>query len=222
MFRLSIALMILGLLRLAILNAVNIGAVLAHARDRSIPWKTVIQDTARWLLPVSKARTQAFFAGTSFVFHITAIITPIFLGAHILLWERGIGLSWPSIPQVAADYMTLAAIAGAAVLFIKRVSARATRALSSTQDYLIPLLIIIPFASGYLAMHPSVNPFGYNGTMLVHVLSGNLILILLPFSKLSHAVLFPTTQLMSEVAWHLAPGSGHEIAVTLGKEGKPI
>lgn len=221
-FRLSIALMILGLLRLAVLNAVNIADVLARARGRGVPWRTVLRDTAAWLLPYGKARSAAVFAVASFLFHIAAIVTPIFLAAHIALWQRGLGISWPAIPQVAADYMTLTAIAALAVLFIKRVSARATRALSGAQDYVIPLVVMIPFVTGYLAMHPGVNPFEYDATMFVHVASGNVVLILLPFSKLSHAVLFPTTQLVSELAWYLAPGSGQKIAVALGKESEPI
>jgi nitrate reductase gamma subunit len=221
-FRLSMALMLLGLLRLAVLNAVNIAQVLAQARDRGVPWRMVLRDTAAWLLPVAKVRSQGAFAGASFVFHIAAIITPIFLAAHIALWQRGLGVSWPALPQVAADYMTLTAIVALAVLFVRRVSAKATRALSGAQDYIIPLVMLVPFASGYLAMHPGINPFEYEATMLVHVISGNVVLIALPFSKLSHAVLFPTTQLVSELAWYLAPGSGQKIAAALGKESEPI
>jgi nitrate reductase gamma subunit len=221
-FRLSIALMLLGLLRLAILNAVNIARVLSQARDRGIPWRMVLRDTAAWLLPLGVGRSRAVFAAASFIFHIAAIITPIFLAAHIALWQRSLGVGWPAVPQAAADYLTLVAIAALTVLFIKRVSAKATRALSGAQDYMIPLLIMVPFASGYLAMHPGVNPFAYDATMLVHVISGNVVLIALPFSKLSHAVLFPTTQLVSELAWYLAPGSGQKIAVTLGKDSEPI
>ncbi len=221
-FRLSMALLVLGVLRLIVLNAINIANVLSHARDKDIPWKTVISDTAVWLLPYKKARSHAFFSLASVVFHVSAIVTPIFLAAHIRLWQRGLGISWPALPQAIADYLTLLALATIAVLFVKRVSAKMTRALSSAQDYLIPLLIAVPFASGYLAMHPGINPFAYDATMLVHVFSGNMVLILIPFSKLSHAVLFPTTQLTSEVAWHLAPDSGARIAATLGKESEPI
>jgi nitrate reductase gamma subunit len=221
-FRLSIALMILGLLRLALLNTINISNVLARSRDRKIPWNTVLRDTARWLFPYKKIQPQIAFTVASVLFHVAAIVTPIFLAAHIRLWQRGTGISWAAIPQALADYLTLIAIAAAAVLFIKRVSARATRALSGTQDYLLPLLIMIPFVSGYLAMHPGIDPFEYDPTMFVHVMSGNLILVLLPFSKLSHVVLFPTTQLVSEMAWHLAPGAGQSVAVTLGKENEPI
>jgi nitrate reductase gamma subunit len=158
----------------------------------------------------------------SILFHVAVIVTPLFLAAHIALWQRGTGVTWAAIPQGLADYLTLLAIATAVVLFVLRVSARATRALSRPQDYVLPLLLIVPFATGYLAMHPGFNPFDYNVTMFIHVMSGNLILILIPFSKLSHAVLFPTTQLMSEMAWHLAPGSGEKVALTLGKENEPI
>ncbi|MEJ2720284.1 MAG: hypothetical protein P8181_03975 [bacterium] len=221
-FRLSIAIMILGILRLAVLNAVSITTILSHARDKKIPWRTVIRDTAKWLFPYQAAKPHMVVTVASFVFHVAVIVTPIFLAAHIALWRRGIGIGWPALPQAAADYLTLAAIVTAIILFVRRVSARATRSLSRPQDYLLPLLLLIPFATGYLAMHPSINPFEYNAAMFVHVMSGNLILILIPFSKLSHAVLFPTTQLVSEMAWHLAPESGWNVARALGKENEPI
>jgi nitrate reductase gamma subunit len=214
--------MILGVLRLAILNAVNIVSVVSRARDKKIPWRTVLRDTLTWLFPYKAARVHVTFTIASVLFHVSVIVTPIFLAAHIGLWQRATGISWAAIPQVAADYLTLLAIATAAVLFFKRVAARAMRALSRPQDYLLPLLIMIPFVSGYLAMHPTINLFEYNATMFVHVMSGNLILVLIPFSKLSHAVLFPTTQLVSEMAWHLAPGCGEKVALTLGKEKELI
>jgi len=182
----------------------------------------VIADTAKWLLPFRKVRSQRFLAIVSILFHIAVIITPIFLSAHISLWRRGIGFGWFAISQPIADYLTILAILTAIALFCRRVSARATRSLSRPQDYLLPLLIIIPFLSGYLAMHPAYNPFSYDATMFIHVMAGNLLLVLVPFSKLSHIVLFPTTQLMSEMAWHLVPDSGIEVALTLGKENEPI
>ena len=76
--------------------------------------------------------------------------------------------------------------------------------------------------SGYLAMHPAFNPFGYKGTMLVHVLSADIVFILMPLTKLSHAVLMPGTQLFSEVAWHFPGDSGRKVAAALNKEEEPI
>lgn len=221
-FRFAIVLLILGMLRLAALNLLNIVNAMSRAKSRNVSWKSVFRDTANWLFPYKKARRHMFLTVTSFLFHLSVIVTPVFLVAHIALWRRGIGVGWVGMPQTAADYSTLIAIVTGFVLFAMRVSARVTRALSRPQDYLLPLVILIPFISGYLAMHPGINPFDYNATMFVHVMSGNVILALIPFTKLSHAILFPTTQLVSEMAWHLAPGSGERVALSLGKENEPI
>jgi nitrate reductase gamma subunit len=224
-FRACFAVMLLGLGRALLLNTVSIASLVYQSRKngRAVAWGPVVNATLQWMFPVKKGfEARAVFSATSMLFHICIILTPIFLGAHILLWERGVGISWPAIGNVAADYLTLLAILTGVALLAQRVGARASRAISRPQDYFLPLLIIVPFASGYLAMHPHLNPFGYNGTMLVHVMSANLILLLIPFTKMSHVVLFPGTQLISEMGWHLRPGAGQQVAVALGKENKPI
>jgi nitrate reductase gamma subunit len=222
-FRFSFVLMILGLIRVFLLNVISIRSMIRRAGDGKIPAKKVFGETLRWVFPFRRIqKDRMFFAVVSVLFHLSIIVTPIFLGAHILLWERGLGVSWPAIGQGLADWLTLLAVATALILFVQRIAARATRALSRLQDFLIPLIIAVPFASGYLAMHPDLNPFSYDATMFVHVMSGNLIFILIPFSKLSHVVLFSTTQLISEAGWHLVPGAGAKVAAALGKEDEPL
>ena len=44
----------------------------------------------------------------------------------------------------------------------------------------------------------------------------------MPLTKLSHMILMPFTQLVSELAWHFPPDAGTRVAVTLGKENEPI
>ena len=197
-FRACFAIMLLGILRVIVLNTISVVSLLSRSRrnGRAMAWKPVITTTLQWMFPVKKGfELRSFFAFTSMLFHVCILVTPIFLGAHILLWERGLGISWPAISNSLADYLTLIGIATGIALFVDRLSARASRALSRPQDLLLPVLIIVPLASGYLAMHPNINPFGYNGTMFVHVMSGNLIFLLIPFSKMSHMALFPATQL---------------------------
>ena len=58
--------------------------------------------------------------------------------------------------------------------------------------------------------------------MLVHILSANLIFILMPISKLSHVVLMPGSQLFSEAAWHFPADSGRKVAIALHKEEEPV
>ena len=71
-------------------------------------------------------------------------------------------------------------------------------------------------------MHPGMNPFSYEAMLFVHVMSANLVLVLIPITKLSHMALIPGVQLVSEVAWRWPPDAGSKLAVTLGKENEPI
>lgn len=224
-FRACLIIMLLGLARVLLLNTLSVAAIIRRARknDRKVPYRVILKATLKWMLPAKKAvERRAIFSLTSIAFHVAIIVTPIFLGAHILLWDRGLGLSWPSITNAAADILTLIAIITGLLLFIQRLAARDSRAISRLQDYLWPLLVVVPFVSGFLAMHPGINPFGYNGTLFVHVMSGNLILLFIPFSKLSHIALFPTTQIVSELGWFLDPQSGQNVSATLEKENEPI
>jgi nitrate reductase gamma subunit len=58
--------------------------------------------------------------------------------------------------------------------------------------------------------------------MLVHMLGAELIFLLLPFTKLAHAVLMPFGQWITARAWKFSPEAGEEIRVTLGKEGEKV
>jgi nitrate reductase gamma subunit len=224
-FRACFAIMLLGIARAIVLNTVSVLSLVLKSRrnDRKVSWKPVVISSMKWLFPLKKgSEARPVFSYTSMFFHVCIIVTPIFLGAHILLWDRGLGISWPAISNSVADYLTLIAIVTGIALFVQRVGVRDSRAISRLQDYVFPLLIVVPCVTGYLAMHPNINPFGYNGTMFVHVMSGNLIFVLIPFTKMSHMALFPGTQLISELGWHLEPGSGQRVALTLGKENEPI
>ena len=56
--------------------------------------------------------------------------------------------------------------------------------------------------------------------MLVHLLSGELLLVLIPFTKLAHVVLFFFDR-VSGLHWQLRPGAGDAVAQALyGKEAR--
>ena len=221
-FTFAFAFMLLGLIRHAVLTIWEVVRAMRRAGDKTLPYRQILGATARWLIPVTKIKEQLFFSLTSVLFHIAVLIVAIFLGGHIALWERGLGISWPAIPNQVADVLTIVAIVTAVALVIQRATARATRALSRFQDYAIPLIIAVPFASGFLVMHPSANPLSYEAMLFVHVMSANVVFVLIPITKLSHMILIPGVQLVSEVAWHWPPDAGSKLAVSLGKENEPI
>jgi hypothetical protein len=89
-------------------------------------------------------------------------------------------------------------------------------------DYILLLLLLSLFVSGYIAGRPW-NPIPYDSLMLFHTLTGIVIIVLTPFTKIAHCVLFPLIRLASEMAWHLTPRGGTDVIQTLyGPEGRKI
>jgi nitrate reductase gamma subunit len=143
---------------------------------------------------------------------------PVFLVGHIALWYRNTELWWPGIPNALADVLTIVEVMAAVALIVQRLSAKPTRELSRFQDYALPLIIALPFVSGFMVMHPAYNPYSYSAILFVHVMSANLVMMLIPITKLTHAVLLPGVQLVAELGWHWPADAGSKLAVTLGKE----
>jgi nitrate reductase gamma subunit len=221
-FIFSFSFMVLGLVRHVILTLGETARAMRRAGDKVYPYRQIFAGTVKWLFPMGKMKEQIIFSLTSMLFHIAILIVPIFLGGHVALWARGVGISWPTIPNGVADVLTIVAIVTAMALVIQRVAARATRSLSRFQDYALPLVIALPFATGFLLMHPAVNPFSFQATFFVHIMSGNVVFVLIPLTKLSHMILLPSVQLISEVGWHWPSSAGSRLGVTLGKEDLPI
>lgn len=222
LFWTALAFMILGLARHAGLTLWEGARAYHRAGDKDIPLGSVLTSTLRWLVPVGRVKNRWFFSLTTLLFHTGIILVPLFLAGHIQLWRSGVGLSWPALPNELATALTWIVIVAAIAVVIQRVGAKDTRTLSRFQDYALPMLIAAPFLSGFLVMHPAWNPFGRDTALLAHALSADLLIFLVPLTKLSHMILLPFTQLVSELAWHFPPDAGRRVAASLGKQNEPI
>ncbi len=223
LFRLSFALMVLGLARLVCLTIYGAVRTYILAGDKRIPWPLIRQRTLWALVPFTRLhRTRSFYSIASVLFHVGLIVTPIFLFAHIRLWERQIGFGWPALSPLVADVMTIATIILALILFAGRVASPLSRTLSRGQDYVWPLLLAVPFISGLFASRPTWCPVDYQVMLLIHVLSAELIFVLIPFSKITHCVLIPFSQLVSDLGWRFPASAGRDVARALGKESAPL
>ena len=218
----ALAIMVLGLARQLILTVWEAVRVYLRAGDKAIPLRRVVRETLQWLVPMGRLRSRWSYSLTTFVFHVAVILTPLFLAGHIELWRKGTGVSWPALPNSVATWLALAAVATGVAVVIQRAMVRDSRALNRVQDYALPLFIAVVFMSGFLVMHPFWNPFPRDAALLMHVLGGDLLLVLVPLTKLSHMILLPLTQLVSELAWHFPPDAGSRVAVALGKEHEPV
>ncbi len=223
LFRFSFAICVLGLARILIMSIWTAVKMYRQAGDQDLPYRLIWKSTLHWLFPVRIGlHNRPFFSIVSIVFHIGLILVPIFLFAHIQLWHEGTGLWWPALPRVIAEFLTVTTILSAFLLFFARVGNSGSRHISRGQEVMWPLLLAIPFISGFLGSYPTWSPLSYSAMMLIHIMSGNLILLLIPFTKIAHCLLVPFSQFISELGWHFPKSSAKNVEITLGKQGQPI
>jgi len=223
LFRLSLAIMILGLIRLVLLTIY--GAIKANWRagDKTLRWGYIIRYTLYWVFPVNKVfKQRPVYSIISMLFHAGLILVPIFLFSHNQLWEKSLGITWFALSKNLADILTVTTIVTGVMLLLFRLDSKESRFLSRKQDYLWLILLIIPFVTGFLAANGGLNPIHYRFCMLLHFLSADLIFLLIPFTKIAHCVLFPFSQLVSAQGWRFPANYGYDVAKTLEREELPI
>ncbi|MCD4744527.1 MAG: hypothetical protein K8R67_18850 [Desulfobacteraceae bacterium] len=129
----------------------------------------------------------------SFIFHVCLIMTPIFVLGHNVMLDTAFGISFFSLPEQVTDIMTKFVIAGAIIFLMRRLLLRRVRIISTVYDYLLLLIAVAPFVTGFMVFHHVLN---YNTIILLHVLCGELLLMMIPFSKFFHMVFFFISRFM--------------------------
>jgi len=132
-------------------------------------------------------RRKPVFTVITFLFHLGVLITPLFLLAHSVLLYESWQIEWWSLPDVLADTMTIAVIFATFFFLVRRLIVPEVKQVSRTTDILLLLLILICFLSAFLAYH-QLGP--YHPLLVLHVISGDILLLIFPFSRLFHMVLF--------------------------------
>lgn len=220
LFALAFLTMVLGLARVVVIQAYS----LARSKGRRLqnaPWRKMLAETASWATPVGHLIPGTrIFSVVSYLSHVGILVVPVFLAGHVVLWEELLNLHLPKIGYGLADFLTLFTSAGLLVLLSLRTFSARLHLMSRSSDYALLIAVLLPFASGYMAMHPQYNPLPWDVMMLVHLLSAELLLVLIPFTKLSHVVLF-FFERASGLHWQLRPGAGDRVAEALyGKEAR--
>jgi nitrate reductase gamma subunit len=151
--------------------------------------KGAVRSILFWLTPFGTRswRDNPGFTLLVFVLHIGLIFTPLFLLGHNILLQERWGFSLWSMPEALADAMTIAVILSAVLLAMRRIALPEVRIITSASDYLMLAIAAAPFVTGLIARYGYAHSEPW---LIVHVLCGELLLIAVPFTKLSHFVLF--------------------------------
>lgn len=220
LFSITFLIMILGLIRHFIIQIYFL-FISKGRRLRNVSWKKIFGDLATWVVPVKHLiKGTVLFSVVSFLFHIGIIIVPVFLSDHIVLWEEYLSINLPSIGRLFADVLTISTILCIIVLISCRLFVKRQRAMSRRSDYVLLVMVLLPFLFGFLASHPGVNPFPWTTAMFFHIISAEALFVVIPFTKLSHIVLYFFDR-MSAIHWQLKPGAGDKVAKALfGEEAR--
>lgn len=142
-----------------------------------------------WLIPWGSVsmRNQPVFTLMFFLFHICLFAVPLFLFAHNMMWQEAFGISLPSMSDGTADILTIVFLVSFLFLLARRIVRPEVRILTTAWDYTLLLLTGIPFVTGFLAYHQVGD---YKTLLILHILFAEILLIVIPFSKLAHIILF--------------------------------
>ncbi len=192
MFWLSLTVFCLGVIVRTFLYWKGLSWSLDRVAYRAYPlagFQGALNSVWKWLLPFGTQgwRKQPLMTVFFFGFHIGAIAVPLFLLAHNLILQEKLGFSLATLDQSAADVLTWIVLICALFLVLRRIALPEVRILTTWYDYLILALAVAPFLTGLLARY---ELGGSSFWLPAHILSGEILLMAIPFTKLSHAFLF--------------------------------
>ena len=197
MFWITLAVCVIGLIVRVILYIKGLNWQLDRVAYHASPKRGIIgalRSIGFWLLPFGTRgwRRQPFMTIIFFGFHTGAILVPLFLMAHNQLLKEKIGISfgWTLGPGIA-DFLSWSVVVCALLLLIRRLALPEVRILTTLYDLLILALAATPFITGLLARYEVGN---YSFWLMAHIISGEILLLAIPFTKLSHIVLFFATR----------------------------
>jgi len=181
----ALSIFLLGVLwRLLEIYTLGRKADLAAPRSRpgATGWHTILR---RFVPPPGMVKRSPVSYIGGYIFHVGLAIIAFLFIPHIKLIEGLTGLSWPGLPSQVIDAVTVVTLAAMVVVLVDRINKPVKRYLSTFEDYFTWTLTFLPVLTGYLAVKHLFLP--YTTMLALHILTAELLLIFLPFTKLFHA-----------------------------------
>ena len=171
--------------------------ILVHRKEKFIysymSLKYSLRSILHWSTPFAteNMRRHPLLTIVAFAFHICLLLTPIFLLAHVTLIDESWNVSWWTLPEGATQIMTLIVIAGCVFFLVRRIVSPEVHYVTYASDYIMLAIIAAPFVTGFFAYY---QWFEYQIFMILHILSGEIMLVAIPFTRLSHMLFAPLTR----------------------------
>ena len=124
----------------------------------------------------------------AYIFHVGLFIVIFFFIPHTQLFRDVFGVFWGGWPNYIIDFFTVLSIAAMLYTLVARFYDPSRRVLTRIPDYIAWLVTFLPLVTGYMAFHRLW--MDYTTILALHILSVELLMVVLPFTKLTHAFTF--------------------------------
>ncbi|MDH3694954.1 MAG: hypothetical protein OER96_10330, partial [Gammaproteobacteria bacterium] len=157
------------------------------AEPKGDEWRHGLNTVWRRSLLHSSLTTRGYFTLVAgYIFHLAFLITLFFFAQHIEMFKSLLGFGWPALPPLVISITAVLGIVALIAVLFHRITDPVKRMLSDFQDYLTWFLTFFPLITGFLLMTQS--SLAYKGLLATHILSFELLLVAIPFTKLSHMI----------------------------------
>ena len=119
-----------------------------------------------------------------YVYHLGLAVIVFGYVPHIQFVERLTGLAWPPLPGPVVYLSVGLTFVSLFIALMERLTDPVRRLLSGFDDYFSWFVVVLPLATGMIAIQQS-DPL----PLAIHLLSVELLFLWLPFGKLAHAFL---------------------------------
>lgn len=180
-------------------SAWRIGSMIRVARKKEMSSMAYMnagysfRSIAHWLIPFGTLgwKENPALTVATFAFHVSLLLLVLFAPGHAVMWDYCFGIGVWSLPETVADVLTVIAFACCLFFLYRRLMIPVVRYVTTPHDWAVLALVALPILSGFLAKWQVGDGLLMS---LIHVLSGEAVLVAIPFTRLSHALFSPFTR----------------------------
>lgn len=108
-----------------------------------------------------------------------------------MLIDESWSIRWWTMSDDAAKILTVIVIASCVFFLGRRLFSPEVQFVTSASDFVILAIVAAPFITGLVAYY---QWFDYPVVVILHILSGEIMLVAIPFTRLSHMLFAPLTR----------------------------
>ena len=139
-----------------------------------------------WLKNTFRRSPVMYLAGG--LFHLGLFVAIFFSATHVMVWKSLLFFGWPALPQPIVDVLAGLGVLSMVALLVNRLTDPVLKLLTGVADWLNWLIVFLVMLTGVVMSHRS--PSHAEMLFSLHMLMVDLLLIWIPFSRISHFIFY--------------------------------